>query len=408
MVHAHGETADVVVVGGGVVGAACAYHLAEVGLQVVLLEREAIASGASTHATGGFSLLGTDFRQGPHLELGIHSDRLTRDLIPHLESLTGVDVRYQRPPGLRLALDDEEAEFIKAALTWQRDLVQVEWLDGADTRKIEPRLSPSVLGAAYESETAQVDSARLTLAFAMGLEKLGGRIVLRAATGLLRAGDQITGIEYSGGGKIASGSVVLAMGVWSGLASKWIKYHLPLYPLKGERILLKYPGEPLRAIIFSPKRGHMISLSGGELSVGSTGGRDFDSVQAEVAPEWQPQPSDSMPTQTALLELVQRAIDILPSASEAEVVQQLAGVRPMTPDRMPLLGPAPSTSGLYLATGHGTKGVHLAAGTAKVITDLITTGISSLPVDIGEFSPTRRIDPGLLVSSLRGSTFADD
>src|SRR5437764_13114768 len=105
-------TADAVVVGAGVVGAAVAYALAEAGLEVVLLEREAIASGASTHATGSFSLLGADFKNEPHLELGVASYRLARDLIPRLKELSGVRTLFQRRAGLGLALHGGEARLV--------------------------------------------------------------------------------------------------------------------------------------------------------------------------------------------------------------------------------------------------------------------------------------------------------
>src|SRR5437764_14861964 len=104
-------TADAVVVGAGVVGAAVAYALAQAGLEVILLEREAIASGASTHATGSFSLLGADFKNEDHFKLGLASDRLAAELIPALEELTGIKTLYQRKPSLPLALDEEEAGF---------------------------------------------------------------------------------------------------------------------------------------------------------------------------------------------------------------------------------------------------------------------------------------------------------
>src|SRR5207253_626618 len=97
---------DVVVVGAGAVGSACAYYLSEAGMNVVLLDQEGIASGASTHATGSFSLLASDFKTEVHLRLGIESYRLTRDLVPGLEELSGVRVLYQRRPSLRLALDE--------------------------------------------------------------------------------------------------------------------------------------------------------------------------------------------------------------------------------------------------------------------------------------------------------------
>src|SRR5919205_4237040 len=107
------ETADVVVVGAGAVGSAVAFFLARAGLRVVILEREGIASGASTHATGSLGLLGADFPNEPALRLGVASARLSAELVGEVEELSGVETLYQRRPGLRVALDEEEEGYIR-------------------------------------------------------------------------------------------------------------------------------------------------------------------------------------------------------------------------------------------------------------------------------------------------------
>src|SRR5215212_4838397 len=123
------SSADVVVIGAGAIGGAVAFHLARAGQKVVLLEREGIASGASTHATGSFSLLGADFPTEPALRLGVASYRLSRDLIGELEELSGVDTLYQLRPGLRVALEEEEEGYIRERADWQQR-VPFEWIDG--------------------------------------------------------------------------------------------------------------------------------------------------------------------------------------------------------------------------------------------------------------------------------------
>jgi glycine oxidase len=382
------ETADVVVVGAGAVGSACAYFLADAGLRVVLLEREAVGSGASTHATGSLSLLSTDFNAPEPLRLGIASYRLTRELAPLLEDLTGVRLLYQRRPSLRLALDAEEEALIRAAMVWQRALTPVTWLDADDVRRLEPRLTPAVRGAAYEDESAQLDSGRWTLALAMAAERRGARLLLRRAAGLRRAGDRVVGVQHATG-EIACAAVVLAMGPWASQAAAWLDVPVPIRPLKGERLLLQFPGPPLRVLLSSPRRGHMISRLDGLLSVGSTAGRDFDDKDRYLVDQTGADGFDVRPTEEALLELLQRAIDVLPAVEEARVAQHLAGVRPLSPDRQPLIGAAPGCPGAYLATGHGTKGIHLAAVTGRIIADLITHGRSDVDVDLTAFSPAR-------------------
>ena len=154
--------------------------------------------------------------------------------------------------------------------------------------------------------------------------------------------------------------------------------------MKGERLLLNYPGEPLPVLISSPKRGHMISRLDGLTSVGSTGGRDYDQRDLFAGEEF-----DRQPTETARLELLQRAIDVFPDLERAELVQQLAGSRPLSPDSKPIIGPVPGWDGVLLATGHTTKGIHLGPITGRIIADYILSSSTEVVSDMSEFLPDR-------------------
>ena len=393
------SSADVVVVGAGAVGSACAYFLAGAGLSVLLLDQEGIASGASTHATGSFSLLASDFKTEPHLRLGIESYRLARDIMPSLEEESGLKVLYQRRPSLRLALEDAEESLIRSSLEWQGKLLQAKWIDGDEVRRLEPRLSPEIRGAAYEDESAQLDSARFTRALATAAERRGAHVVLRQANGLVRDSARVTGVRH-GSGTISAGAVVLAMGPWAATGSAWLDFDIPVKPLKGERLLLQFDAPPLPVLLSSPKRGHMISRLDGLLSVGSTAGRDFDDQERYLREGF-----DIRPTDAALEELIERAIEVLPDVVNASVAQHLAGVRPLTPDRQPLIGPVPGYEGIHLATGHGTKGIHLALVTGRIIADLLTHGSTDLSVPLEAFSPGRFMNA---VSADSGPHATDD
>ena len=377
------DTADVVVVGAGVVGAAIAYELAHRGMRVSLIEREAIGSGASAHATGFLSILGTEFTPGPSFAMGVEAYHDFIDLIPRLQEDSGMDVLYQRRPALRLALGDDEAGLIITAMDWQRDLVSVEWLDPSAVHRIEPRLSDAIVGAAYEPESAQLDSYRLNLALAAGAEKHGTEVLTRVVTGLRRSGNRVTGVDFETGG-VDCDWVVLAMGPWSDACADWLGFPVPVRPMKGERLLLRYAGDPLPCLISSPKRGHMISRLDGYLSVGSTGGRDYDDREAFAGIEF-----DRQPTEAAQVELIQRALDVFPGLEEAEVVQQLAGSRPLSADRNPIVGPVPGLDGVLLATGHSTKGIHLAPITGRMIAEHVTGEPAGLLFDPSPFLPAR-------------------
>ena len=377
------ETADVVVIGAGVVGCSVAYYLAREGISVALLEREAIGSGASAHATGSLSLLGAEFSPGTSFAIARASYHEFTQIVPQLESATGMDLLYQRRPSLRLALDDEEVDLIKSLMVWQEPYVKMRWIDAAEVRSIEPRLSHSIVGAVYEDESAQLDSYRLNLALARGAELKGAKILSREVTGLIADGARIAGVKTTSG-EVRCGAVVVAAGTWSRAFTTWLDFPVPVRPMKGERLLLSYPGEPLPALISSPKRGHMISRLDGLTSVGSTGGRDYDQRDLFLGEEF-----DRRPTESARLELLQRAIDVFPDLERAELVQQLAGSRPLSPDGKPIIGPAPGWDGVLLATGHTTKGIHLGPITGRIIADYVCRGATDVVSDMSELLPDR-------------------
>ena len=380
------ETADVIVIGAGVVGCSVAYYLAREGIKVTLLEREAIGSGASAHATGSLSLLGAEFSPGASFEMARVSYAEFYQLVPELEDATGMDLLYQRRPSLRLALDDGEVDLIRELMVWQEPHVSMRWIDADEVRSIEPRLSPSIVGAMYEDESAQLDSYRFNLALARGSELKGAAILHREVTGLIANGSTITGVKTASG-DMHCGAVVVAAGTWSRAFTPWLGFPVPVRPMKGERLLLNYPGEPLPVLISSPRRGHMISRTDGLTSVGSTGGRDYDQRDLFAGEEF-----DRQPTESARLELLQRAIDVLPDLERAELVQQLAGSRPLSPDSKPIIGPVPGWEGVFLATGHTTKGIHLGPVTGRIITDYIRHGSTAAVSDMTEFLPDRFAD----------------
>ena len=380
------NSADVVVIGAGVVGCSVAYYLAREGVKVALLEREAMGSGASAHATGSLSLLGAEFTPGASLQMASAAYFEFQDIVPELESATGMDLLYQRRPSLRLALDGEEATLIKGMMEWQQPHVSMRWIDAGDVHAIEPRLSTAIVGAIYEDESAQLDSYRLNLALGRAAELKGAMIHQREVTGLVSDGTAITGLKTTAG-DMACSAVVVAAGTWSRSFTPWLDFPVPVRPMKGERLLLNYPGDPLPVLISSPKRGHMISRLDGLTSVGSTGGRDYDRKELFWGEEF-----DRQPTETAKLELLQRAMDVLPDLERAELVQQLAGSRPVSPDGKPIIGPVPGREGVFLATGHATKGIHLGPITGRIVADYICRGATQVVSDMSEFMPGRFAD----------------
>jgi glycine oxidase len=378
------KSTDVVVVGAGVIGCATAYYLAKEGLTVTIVDKESVGSGASFHATGSFSLFGRDFQPGSHLQLGLLGYDMIEDLVPELQELTGIDLQYQTLPNLRLALDEEESQALEESASWQAGILPMQQITAEDARLQEPRLSSDVLGGYRVPREHQLDSYRLTLAFASAAEKLGATVLNRDITGLEEAGGKVAGVRWRGG-SLPCDTVVIAMGAWSGEAAAWLRFPVPVRPLKGEKLYLQWGGAPINCLINTPKRGHLHTRKDGYVSVGSTGGRDKDLAgKGEMSLEW-----DFKPTDQAKITLIQSAVQVIPDLEDAELAVHLAGVRPLSPDRLPLIGPVPTLEGAYLATGHGTKGIHLSPSTGRLMADLICRGRSDLQLDTEPFAPAR-------------------
>ena len=384
------KASEVIVVGAGAVGAAAAYYLSHRGAKVSILERDGIGSGASGHATGLLTLLGAEFNPGPSLQLGIEGYRMFDELVPALTEETGVDLFYQRRPALRLALDEEEVGLIQGMMPWQKKHLDCTWIDGDEVRKLEPRLTNRVMGAAYQEESGQLDSYRLTLSLVQAAEKHGAQLLLHEVIGLLTQKGRVTGVRTTSG-ELYSDIVVLAPGVWVEPYEEDLGFPIPVRPLKGERLMLKYGGASLPVLMTSPKRGHLVSRMDGLLSVGSTGGRDYDPKDLYLGDVF-----DRMPTEGARMELLQRALDVFPEVEDAELVHHLAGSRPLSADRIPIIGPVPGWEGVLLATGHGTKGIHLGPITGKIIADLVLSGRPEVPLDTDIFLPGRFADQAAL------------
>lgn len=386
------ETADAVVVGAGVIGGAIAHVLAKAGQRVVILEGESVGWGSSGHGHGVVSLIGKDFRPGPHFELGCISAEMYPDYMAEVMEDGGIDPMYHRLPGLSLAIIDEEEKIFREQLELHRDRLVMRWVDGDECRRIEPRISEEARGAVLY-EHGQVDGYRLSLATTAAVERLGGRLELRKLVGLVREGERVVGVRHTGG-EIASETVVLAMGAWVRQAEAWIDWPIPVRPLHGEVLNVRLPGPPLKAFILTARHGPILQRKDGIVLVGSLGGVTMSGMDVDAKHVFEP--FDTTPPvfdldahEESAKFMIERALRVMPALEEADLVAHLAGVRPLSADRMPIIGPVPSVRGVILATGHGTKGIHLAPVTARMVAEQVLHGRQLEGVPAEAFSPTR-------------------
>ena len=391
------ENADVVVVGAGIIGTTLAYLLAVEGFDVVLLEKESVGAGATGHGHGIISLIGKDFRPGAHLALGARSAAMYKDFCERVQEDGGIDPMYHELPAINFAVVEEEAQIFREFLAREdaKALVDAQWVGVDECREVEPLLTEDAIGGVVH-EHGQVDAYKLALAAVAAFERHGGRVRTGHAIGLVRTGDRVTGVEHRRG-RIDCDHVVLAAGAWVGEATDWLGFPVPVRPLHGEVLLTRLAGDPVRAFILTGRHGPILPRKDGVLLVGSIGGvtmsgMDVDAKHVFDPLDRTPPKFDEAPTQAGLDMMIERSVRVMPALRDAELVMHLAGVRPLSADRMPLIGPVPGVDGAWLATGHGTKGIHLAPVTAQIVTDYIARGRTSPEIPAEAFLPSRFAD----------------
>ncbi len=373
-----GGSADVVIVGGGVIGCGIAYFLAsEHGAKCLIVERDAIASGASGGAAGELGAVGRHRYSERFTRFLLDGIRMHEEMAPALVEESGVDYLLSDIPLLRPAFDEAEAEELRAQMGWQQELgIGVEWLDGPQARALGTWLSPDAVGAAYTVEK-QLEAYPFAIALAQAAERRGVEIRTAEVVGVPRAGERAAGVALADGERIDAGAVVVANGPWIKHASEWLGMDAPVEPLRGQIVHVSPPAGvamPRHAIFH--ETGYVLPKAGGDLLVGTS--QEFAGF-------------DPRPTQEAQDGILEAVIRLAPYVMDAPIRDLTACLRPYSADEMPILGAAPACEGLYVATGHGYKGVTLALVTGKSMAQLIAGGAPE--ADLSEFSPSRFAAP---------------
>lgn len=350
-------TVDVVVVGGGICGCACAYYLSRRGIRAMVVERHSIAAHASGFAFGGLNPLSGAGIPGPMFPLARKAFDLHTTLA---ETLAGAaELQFRHRPTVHLAFTAEEARRLAEEARWKSAQVgfQATLLSGEEARRLEPRIAPEVLAAELVQGTAEVDP----LALARTLAAASGALVrLDAATGIEFAGERATGVRL-GADVISCGTVILATGPWRRLAERHA-IALPLQPLKGEILRLEASGAPVAQSI-GWRGNYVASKPDGLLWAGTT-----ETVAG----------FDAKPTTAARIAILQQLRRMLPGIENLRLRQQTACLRPMTADGLAVLGRAPAWENVYLATGGGRKGVLYGPAMGAVLADLIADGTKTV------------------------------
>lgn len=346
---------DVVVVGGGVIGLACAHEAARRGLSVVVAERDSVGAGASGVAAGMLAPV-TEAEFGEERLLGMSIEARRR--WPAFAAGLGLDGSLREDGALVVAADRDDAEELQRLHGLQERLgLDARWLGPRALRRLEPGLSPRVSGGIEAPGDASVDPSEVVAALAGALREEGGELREGAnVESLAREDGRVTGVVI-GEEQIRAGSVVLAAGAWSGGLGAG-----PVRPVKGQLLELAVrPGRPapIERVVRTP-RCYLVPRDGGRVILGAT---------------VEEQGFDTTVTAEGVFDLLENAREVLPDVGELELVRARAGLRPGTPDNLPLVGAGPEP-GLVLATGHGRNGILHAPLAAELVARELTTELA--------------------------------
>jgi glycine oxidase len=354
---------DVVIVGGGVIGCAAAYHLAGAGASVTLVERGELAGEASGAAAGLLVPPVEAVPTGAYRDLCLAGAAAYPSLVETLESETGIDVQYLESGILLPARSEPHARAVRALAGRDALGVPLEWVEGEPLRQLEPALRDGLLGAGYSPRGRHVNPGLLTQALARAAERLGAR--LRLATGVSRfltSGGRVAGLRTSGGEKIQADHVVLAAGPWTGRLARRLGAGVPTRPIRGQ--MLAYRTGAIRHAVWG-ESGYLVPKAGGFLFAGAT--------VEDVG--FRPRT-----TARALAGLRRMASALVPALRHAEIASAWAGLRPGSPDGRPIIGPLPGWSNVIVATGHFRNGILLGPITGRLVAQLLTTGETEQPL----------------------------
>jgi D-amino-acid dehydrogenase len=368
---------DAIVVGGGVVGAATAYHLARHGVRTLLLDRR--DAGRATDAGAGILSTATATEHPDPIErFEARAAQYYPTLVEALRSDGAGDPGYRMCGSLTVAIDDDEVAHLDQIAAGTR-----RWRAALDhgfavlapeaATALFPPLAP-VRGAIHCERGARVDGRLLTAALLNGAQRRGLEIRAARVDELVVERSCVGGIIVAGE-RIGCGHLVVAAGAWSNELVHRLGIELLLTPQRGQIVHLGLTGVDTSTwpIVLAFRGHYLVPWDDGRVVAGAT--RETGSGFA------------SRTTAAGVLEVLSEALRVAPGLADAEIREIRVGLRPATRDGLPILGPAPGIDNLLLATGHGATGLQLGPYSGKVIAQMVADGAAE--TDLTPFSPAR-------------------
>jgi glycine oxidase len=347
---------DIVVVGAGVVGCAVAYELARRGASVQIVDGRPVGMGATQASAGVLAPFIEAPDDSPMLELTVRSLELFDEFITRVDADSGMQVPYKRTGTIDVATDEPGVRALeRSAAVLARRRVPAEIMDGAAARRLEPHLSAAVAGGLLIPAHGFLPAAEFTRALAAAARRRGAQLVEKShVKRIARKGAEM--VVDTDRGELSADTVVLAAGSWSGgIDIEGVRDRVPVRPVRGQLLYLSWNGPALRRVTWSD-HCYLVPWDDGTLLVGATVEEAGFDERATVA---------------GVRDLLDAACEIVPHAWTAAFLGARVGLRPASPDALPVIGRSGAMPGVMYATAHYRNGVLLAPLTAVLVADAI-------------------------------------
>lgn len=380
---------DVIVIGGGIVGASAAYRLARSGAHVTLVDRA--DAGQATAAGAGIISPGASYNPpAAFFPLAFRAVAYYDTLLAALaeDGETETETGFEVVGLLHVATTEAEATALPVLLRLIEErrasgaprIGAVQMLSGDEARGLFPALG-ACLGAIHTSDAARVDGRLLRDAMQRGAVRHGARIVTGSAEAIREVGG---GVELTVNGEtLTAGAAILAGGAWSGALVETLGegLRLPVFPQRGQILHLRLPGRETAhwPIIVGFHSHYLLTFPHDRVVAGAT--RESDAG------------FDPRMTAGGVREALDEALRVAPGLADATIQEVRVGLRPASPDGLPLLGHLPSHERLYVATGHGASGLQLGPYSGALVADLALGQSSISDLDLTPFTPDRFASP---------------
>jgi glycine oxidase len=367
-----GEGQDVLIIGAGIIGCSIAYELSTRGVRCTVLDGRRLGMAATNAAAGVLSPLAEFERPGTLVRLGLRSLRLYPTWVERLrEDAPDIDVEFATNGVLRVAFSEEELATYRAGLRFRDELgVELLDLDQHLVREVEPRLSERVIGGVLSPEEGQVSNQLFTLALSRGAKKRNARFVEFAPIErFMRRSQRVTGVRTPQG-VFEANQVVLCAGAWTKPIAKKLGANIPTLPVRGQMLALGGMVRPIGRPVWG-KRGYVLPRANGLVFAGATVEQAGFRIRTTLA---------------GLASVRRGAFELVPQLRQAKEHFTWAGLRPGSPDGLPMLGRLPGWENVTVATGHFRNGILLAPLTGELIGNALVGGAWQ---PLGEFDPGR-------------------